>query len=330
MGEIFDGDASGIMKDIDYVKENNYVKKMFFNYLKESGYEILDCVAVNSKIDSSVFLVGSCTNVFKPIFLSDRISDFGHFIIQPSINSKYVDCLYNDALERYSSNYITLGVLDRYDNLSRIMHTAFEFLLKMFDAKSLSVRANSIDTDFTRIISRDYNEIKLILCGGDKCRNHFGTYNGLQICGRCIQFFHYNENACSDECFANLSVYEYNGDCVGVEFSTTVAAINIERFNFKNTNEVNVLKSVSDNMNIKLLECISTVAILIKDGVRPNSSQMSGRIFKKYNRALAYLVEKQKISYEEVIELIRKYVNLEFDTDINKADEEIIGMVLKK
>ena len=83
-------------------------------------------------------------------------------------------------------------------------------------------------------------------------------------------------------------------------------------------------------MNIKLLECISTVAILIKDGVRPNSSQMSGRIFKKYNRALAYLVEKQKISYEEVIELIRKYVNLEFDTDINKADEEIIGMVLKK
>ena len=75
---------------IHYVQEYNAVKDGFYNFFGNKGYKLEPAVSIASKVDPSVFLVGSCTNIFKQFVFGNTINYTGHALVQPAINSKYI------------------------------------------------------------------------------------------------------------------------------------------------------------------------------------------------------------------------------------------------
>lgn len=75
---------------MNYIKENDFVKNSFTEFFMDIGFKKVDSVELNSKIDSSVFLIGSCTNIFKQYFLNGNIHSNGHVLVQPSINKEKI------------------------------------------------------------------------------------------------------------------------------------------------------------------------------------------------------------------------------------------------
>lgn len=309
------------------------IKDDFQKFYKEDNYSIIDPVAVNSKIDPSVFLVGSCTNVFKHKFLNNSNGN-RYVLVQPSLNSKYLTNLYTDNIERYGSFYVTLGVLDDYSNLDKMIEKAYLYLTDVlgFSKNDIKLIVNSSDEDILNV-SLKIKGLTSEIIEKDISRNHFGEHKGCVISGRTMRFNYNNRFSDSDKCIANISIYEYQDQILGIEMSSTVDVLHLEKANATNTNETSVLmdlKPTGKTSELKLYECISAIGTLLKDGVYPNSSKMTGRILKKYNQALKILLEKSNVDYANAVEYIKYFVANEYEEYLQYSDDDIGRSIMKR
>ena len=316
-------------------KENREkIIEEFKKFYKDNNYKILDSVAVNSKIDPTVFLVGSCTSVFKTIFLNNEVDMNGYIVVQPSINSKFLENIYSEEKGRYGSYYITLGVLDNYSNIGRALELSYKYLTNVigFLPSNLKFVVNNSDQDFIDAIS-NINGLDSPIIEGKNSLHTFGKYKDDVITGRALKINYINEINNSDSCIMNISTYEYKGKTLGVEVSTTVDVLLLETMNYINTIESSVLEDLNqraDTNMLKLYECISVIGTLMKDGVYPNSSRMDGKIFKRYNRALKYLSEKLNIDYDTIADYTKYFILNEHNMDIDKTHEKVKELISKR
>lgn len=316
-------------------KENREkIREDFKKFYRDNNYKILDPVSVNSKIDPTVFLVGSCTSVFKSIFLNKEVDSNGFIIAQPSVNSKFLENIYSDGKGRYGSYYVTLGVLDNYSNMERTLDLAYNYITNVlgFSPSNIKFIVNTKDYDFLEAISK-INGMNSPIIEREISRNAFGKYKGDIIVGRTLRINYVNENNNSDSCIMNMSTYEHNDKTLGIEVSTSIDVLALEKMNYTTTIETSVLQDLNyttDNTMLKLYECLSVIGTLMKDGVIPNSSKMDGRIFKRYNKALEYLLGKLGMDYDTAISLINYFIINEQNIDNKGSHERIKELILKR
>jgi hypothetical protein len=321
---------------MNYIKENDYVKNSFTEFFVNNGFKMEESIALNSKIDSSVFLVGSCTNVFKQYFLNRNIHNHGHVLVQPSINSKYLSNLYDSDMPRYASSYMTLGNLCRYQDLQLLLKLTFQYLYEVlgFDSSLIELKLNEKDNDYTEALDKMVTNEKVSYHTGDNCRNHFGTTDaGEEIKGRTLKIAVSRPQNSKSNSMLIISVYEILGQIYGVELSTTASIINVERFTKDNTMQVSTLNQIeiaNSNDSLKYYECISVIADLLRCGITPNSSKMDGRIFNKYNQALAFLSDKVGRDLSASLEFIKNYSLFEYKQPIELTDDQIYSKILKR
>lgn len=302
---------------IHYVQEYNAVKDGFYNFFGNKGYKLEPAVSIASKVDPSVFLVGSCTNIFKQFVFGNTINYTGHALVQPAINSKYFPDISVDAIGKFSSTYTVLGLLHRTDNLNQIVTDQYSFFTDVvgLNAKKISIKANKADKDLCDSIRGFSNKI---IVQGDNCRNFFGKYNWNPLVGRNIRFYYNNNNICV------LSIYRYQDKDVGIESSATIQGLLMEKYSLKNTmclSPLNDIKVADTSIDLKYYDCITAVSELLHAGVMPNSSHMSGRILKKYIKLL-YLISNNET---EFISLITHYLSKIYpdnNMDIEKVAKE--------
>ena len=298
---------------MEYTKEFNELKGNFTQFITlQKGYKLEPTLPLDSKVDPTVFLIGSCTNVFKPYFLSNRIEDSGHALVQSGINTKQLSITDMSQPQRFYSTYTILGLLQSVKKFSTILDDSYEFITKIagLDPTKISLKVNPKDTDFISCISKKYP----FFMGDENCgRHHFGKYNGIPIQGRHISFYYNNQN------IATSSVYEYNGEALGVETTTTAQSLIAARNGFKNTMEASILNDkyvAKTPQEFHYYDCVTAIAELVHSGIRPNSSHVPGRILKKYFYRIATLEKELGTSPSYTKELVDFYIETSYPPKI--------------
>lgn len=288
-----------------YIEENNKVKSNFLKFFTEKGYIVEPSVALNSKIDPSVFLVGNCTNIFKQYLLSKTISDNGHVLVQPSINSKKIPDFLSTNLNRFSSSYTSLGVLHKKECLHDIVNNQYDFFTKIIglDPTRITIKVNLNDTDFMIILEK-YQNLNIVT--GGECRNKFGQCGDFLLTGRNIRFYYNNNNICV------LSVYQNSEKDLAIESSSTKEVLLMEKYALSNTMQVSILNdfyTATTDYELKYYDCISSVSEMLYSGIRPNSSHMDGRILKKYIKSIIQIYAQMNNKINEYTSLIKFYID---------------------
>ncbi|MBR4507376.1 MAG: hypothetical protein IKP24_02470 [Alphaproteobacteria bacterium] len=289
-----------------YTEENNRIKSDFITFFKEKGYVLEPSVALNSKIDPSVFLVGNCTNVFKQRLLNQNIGNSGHVLVQPAINSKKIPDFFSQEIKRFSSSYTSLGILHELKYLHDVITLQYEFFTQIvgLDSAKISISVNFNDKDFIDAL-KHYRNLNIIT-ENESCRNKFGQCGDFLLTGRNIRFYYNGNNICV------LSVYQNGKKDLAIESSSTIQVLLMEKYSLSNTMAVSVLNDfyqASNNYELKYYDCISTVAEMLHSGIRPNSSHMDGRILKKYIKIVIQTCNKMDKNLRNYSDLIAFYLN---------------------
>ena len=255
-------------------------------------------------------------------------------MVQPSINSKFLEKIYSEDIGRYGSYYVTLGILDNYSNLERTLNLAYNYIINVVGLSPSNIKfiVNVKDHDFIEAISK-IDGLKSPVIKSKVLPHTFGVYKDERIMGRALKINYINRKNNTDSCIMNISTYEYKGKTLGVEVSTTVDALLLEKMNYTNSNETSVLEDLchtTDNNMLKLYECLSVIGTLMKDDVIPNSSKMTGKIFKRYNRALEYLLGKLNMDYDTVADFVNYFIENEHNVSNEKSHEKVKELISKR
>ncbi len=290
---------------MNYTQEYNNLKSEFWNFFLPKGYKHEPAVPLNSKVDPSVFLVGSCTNIFKQYFLNNAINPYGHALIQPGVNTKQIrpDNLFDP--KRFYSTYNVLGLLQQPQELEQLINDTYTFITTVIGLapSDLFLRLNTQDTDFTRLTQNKYN------CKfeqSDYGIHSFGFYNDLPITGRHASFYYKGNNV------TTIATYKYNNEHLGNEMTSTIESLLIAKYGLQNTMQISVLndrfKAITQ-ADFCYYDCITAIAEMVYSGIKPNSSHMDGRTLKKYISYINSARENVSNKMPSIYELVWFYIN---------------------
>ena len=290
---------------MNYTQEYNTLKSDFWDFFLTRGYKQEPAAPLNSKVDPSVFLVGSCTNIFKQYFLNNAINPQGHALIQPAVNTKQMrpDNLFDT--KRFYSTYNVLGLLQQPQRLEQLINDTYTFITTVVGLapSDLFLRTNYNDIDFVALAQNKYT------CKfehSDYGTHSFGFYNELPITGRHASFYYKGNNV------TTISMYKYNGEHLGNEMTSTIESLLIAKYGLQNTMQISVLndyfKAVT-HADFYYYDCITAIAEMIYSGIRPNSSHMDGRTFKKYISCINSAMGNISNKMPPIPELVWFYIN---------------------
>lgn len=300
-------------------KQNEILVNGFKNMFASKGYLEVNEVKITSKIDSSVFFVGSTISVLKPYLLNGNIPEKGLFIVQRAIRTRMLKDLYNTSnTSEWSSYFKAMGILAEYGKLKDVvwdMRCFFVDILKI-PVKYLMIRISSEDRDLMEVCRENCNnmqvEVDTML---PKYYRHKYGLSDVGIYGRNFNIAILDKSSATFKDVANIIVIEDDHKQYGIEFATGSSAI-LARLNgynhtIKSSVIANTINIHSDN-ECKLADCFSVVVSLIYEGIKPNSSSIHGRILKKYLMGLFYYVDILKYSLLDIINIANQYFKDEY------------------
>lgn len=305
---------------MEYTARYHQLQDDFVNFFGNRGYALEPSVPLNSKIDPTVFVIGSCTNVFKQFLLGKPISDAGHMLVQPSVNSKYLPDITDPGIGRYASSYTNIGLLKDLWGLQDIVKDQYDFFINIvkFDPDKLSIKVNRNDADFLKVLA-PYKNVQIV---DDACRNKFGQCGDFLLTGRNIRFYYANNNICV------LSIYVNNGTDLAIESSSTLQVLLMEKYALKNTMSVSPLNDfyvANTPIELKYYDCISCVSEMLHSNIMPNSSHMDGRTLKKYIKAVDKIHGEMNAKISDYSALIDFYIQAmypDYGSDIKPLVQE--------
>ena len=269
---------------------------------------------VSSRVDSSVFLVGSTISVLKPYLLDDAGCTEKRYLIQPAVRTQQ---LRNMEIKKnsgscYGSFFFAMGNLSSYASLQEVFQITVEFLCEIFHKgnQRFMFRVSSKDGDLMECC-RKYE--KFCVSEVDSrpepyYRHHYGL-NKECIFGRnCnIAVSPTPEDEYKD--IGNIIVIERNGVPFAVELAVGLSPLICHAFGLEHTMKGNIvadLLEMKDVTDYWLGDCLSVVACLEYEDVKINSSHMQGRLLKRYRKVMDVLCGQKNISKESGQELLIK------------------------
>lgn len=313
-------------------KELDDLKKDYNNYLLSHNYVKNSSVNITSGIDSSVVLIGSAISVFKTKLLNCQINKNGEFLFQPAIRTRGIKkLLIPEQLEWYSY-FDATGILVNYDLLEKLVYDVVEFLNKCFcvDYSNIMIRALNSDIDLLKSLKNIDSNIK-IECNSRELnyyRHKYGLQD-LEIYGRNfnIAIKHCNSSEYKD--IGNIIVIESPYKKYGVECAIGINALIMRKFNLQNSIEASTIVDIYhplDDTDYKFLDCLMVVSHLAHENINLINSRSPQYIYRKYLNALKYWADQKNISNEELLDLINRYIQIEY----NKSDTEQINKTVGK
>ncbi|GEM_PF-5020983 len=286
-------------------QEYSRLKSDFWNFFLSNGYQQEPAVPLNSKVDPSVFLVGSCTNIFKQYFLNHTINPQGHALIQPVVNTKQIRPGNLFDQKRFYSTYNVLGLLQQPNGLDQLINDTYTFITTVVGlaTNDCCLRLNIQDVNFTKLAQNKYT---CKLEQSDYGAHSFGVYNNLPITGRHASFYYKGNNV------TTISTYKYNDEYLGNEMTSTIESLLIAKYGLQNTMQISVLNDrfrAITQADFCYYDCITAIAEMVCSGIKPNSSHMDGRTLKKYISYINNAGKKVSEKMPSIHELVWFYIN---------------------
>lgn len=305
-----------------YLKQE-IITNNFFDYFDKQKYIKIPSVKISSRIDKSVFLIGSTISVLKEYIIKDTIPSNGLYIFQRVIRSRLLDQIFiENYTTEWSSFWRSIGGLVKYDQLERITEDLFNYFVNYLciPESEIAIKCSSEDLDLYYVLSKIFSKSTFLI--DTKPRMYYRHRYGLEdlgIFGRNANFALKSKHSQEYRDIGNIIIIQSDNKHFGVEYAFSPGAI-ISRLN----NYSNVIKGevINDIMNIdnvdliRLADCIVVCMNLLYEGLIPNSVKMQKRILKKYLVALNYFKDKLNYTSDEVLSISNQYLKKEYNLSI--------------
>lgn len=306
---------------MDALNAHIWLEKSFASYCSNHGYSHLNSVDISSKIDNTVYLVNSATNLFKRHFGEQDVSIFAY---QKSMRTQILTNYYQEDKEtEYPSFFESYGIYVSLGRLNKMIQDTVGFFLSIgFERKNMRIRASADDTQLIEV-TRHIDLMPSVVLD-DRSYKYDHIYGG-ELTGRAIKLDYYQNWAKKHKnlCYFIL-IYE-RGVPIGAEMATSDQLI-LMRLNelqyaiaASKISDILPLRSFDER---RFADSIVGISHMIYEGIKPNSSNTNGRTLKKYIAASKTFGEKLGHSPLHITTIIARYTLLEYGAHSN---EELIS-----
>lgn len=164
----------------EILSQTKHIDETFKNYFKRKGYIYADESKITSRIDKSVYYIGSAISVLKPYFLERRIPDEGVFLVQKAIRTQLLKNIYDEQISEWSSYFEAMGILVNYENINKLCQNVWDYFHNELGIKreNMIIKAFSKDADLIHAWKKieNYPEIEY----DSQPENYYRHKYGLQ------------------------------------------------------------------------------------------------------------------------------------------------------
>lgn len=308
------------------------LKQTYGDYLLSNGYNPNTSVKITSGVDSSVVLIGSTISVMKPKLLNHEINNDGEFLFQRAIRTRGIkNLIIPEKLEWYSY-FDASGVLVNYNKLDKLVYDIIDFLTKFLkiDCSDIMIRVSKKDSDLMNSTKNLDGRIAIEIDTREE--RYYRHKYGLQEFGIYGRNFNIAIRCCNDleyKDIGNVIVIESPNEKFGVECAIGINAILMRKFGLSNSIDASSVVDIyhpTDDSDYKFLDCLSVVSHLAYENAILINDRSTQYIYRKYIRALKYWAEIKKISNDELLDMIKRYIQIEY----NKNERQRIDTNVRK
>ena len=303
-------------------EKNKYYAEFIIDSFKEHfrfrGYEEHQPVQINSKIDDSVYFIGSTISVFKKYLLSNTIDPIGYFLVQRCIRTQNIKCIYDDnKIPEWSSYFRSIGTISPYNRLNEVIFEVWEFLNKKLNIpkNDIKVRVSSTDLDLLKFW-KGLDEGPIIEIDSKDLSYYKHKYGLEHINGRNLNFALRQNGSNQFKDIGNLIVIERNGnERIAVELAFGVSTIICRMFSLYNSVQASIISKIIpfDRYNVsKFSDALSVIVHLVREELTPTASNTRGRVLRSYIQGLIYLNKKLKINFDTIVDFADRYEQEEY------------------
>lgn len=291
--------------------EHEKLDREFYSFFTRRGYTKLDPVGITSRVDDTVYLVNSATNLFKP-FISNN--DTRIFVAQPSMRTQILNDYYCQETEtEYPTCFKSLGVYVSLNYLQMLIDDCVEFFLHIgFETSKMRIRASYDDIMLLDVATKSIIGKSIVF--DSKSEKYEHNY-GLNLTGRAIKLDYYQDWSAKHKNLCYFIIISENGIPKGAEMATSDQLIVMRQNNLKyaiSASKIAEILPTETFIQRRFADSIVGASNMIYERIRPNSSNTNGRTIKKYIKATRFFGELQKISQDDIIMIICDYINFEF------------------
>lgn len=303
---------------MSWANEHSLLEKKYKEFFSKYGYSELKSVEITSRIDKSVYLVNSATNLFKSFF---DIENTCVFAIQRSMRTQILDNYYVEEVEtEYPTCFESYGAYVSMDHFTKLVHDTiklFDFL--GFEINKIRVRVPTND-DFllNSILSSALGDCVI---RDEHIEKYAHVYGGI-FTGHAVKIDYYQEwqHKYKNLCYIIL-IFE-NDIPVGAELATSDQLILMRSHNRQYAISVAKIADLIKTDTFewrRFADSVVGVSNLMYEGLRPNSSNTNGRTLKKYIKASSHFADELSISFKELVDIICEYIFQEYGVKINSG-----------
>ncbi len=309
------------IKSYDRKNGHEYIQSMIDDYLsfyQKKGYEVHLPVAISSKIDSTVHLIGSHISVLKPYFVKGLLPEFGYVMSQPCVRTKNLKC-YTDAtfFPNWGSMFRSLGTLARPEHLESVTKQAFDLLVNVWqvEPKDIKVCITSVDEDLMDLANKLFP--KEMLEVDVKQPNYYRHKLGIEgAWGRNFNFALRDGKSDRFSDIGNVIILENSEKQLGIEVAlgtSTILKLNQGLSHVLDCHPLIGLENLQDkSLRVRMEDCIITSMALFNDGLEPSNKHITNRLMKKYMDILKTDVQKANIAPNVFSEILHAYEKREY------------------
>lgn len=263
---------------------------MFLGCFEAAGYDVVNGVPVSSKIDPSVYLVGSTISVLKSRLLGGP--DIPHCVmVQRAIRTQSLCKMEHGQYQNgiYGSYFIAMGTLAPYHWLEETVALVYGFIREFLPLSEPPLfRVSNMDSDL-RAACQKTGPVELDSRPITYYRHRYGLET-QKVSGRNCNLAISSGGRFLD--IANIIVIERDGVPFAVEFAMGMSTFLTHLYGFPHTmlgNTVADVLPMRRDADYSLGDCVSVVHCLLREGIVPNSSKMQGRLLKRYQNVMLRL-----------------------------------------
>lgn len=296
---------------------NNYGNAFLHSFM-DSGFQLHNGVLVSSRIDKSVYLVGSTISVLKQYLFNYK--DVPKIVMmQKAIRTQSLKIMENKSESNsiYGSFFLAMGTLAPFSSLMETINIAIYYLASILSEpkNAIILRVSSKDDDLfsacKNVLGSADNVIIETDSKPDKYYQHHYGMDEIGINGRNFNIAVSNDGSLWLD-VGNIIVIQKNKVPFAVEFAMGMSTLIANLFGMPHTmlgNTVSDILSMKDKYDFWLGDCLSVVNCLKQEGIVPNSSKMQGRILKRYQKVLFELCDERGLDANELLLQLREYNN---------------------
>lgn len=313
-----------------YCEYLNHVEGSFDQHFYQRGYKREESVAVSSQIDPSVDLVGSKISALKHYVLNENIPPEGLYLIQDCFRTRGMKELKTINPSKFGSCFRTMGTLTNSD-VEKVVLDTFDYLVNEIgiNPRNLLIKINADDRDLLVATSSVAGNIRRQENASDTHYKHRYGLDDQGIYGRDFNIAVRKQKTDEFVTVGTVVLMEQNKRKIGVDMGLGNLSLAMCNFGKDNTLTVSRMADVFPIDSVekqRFADSLVGLALMQKEQVHKLSSH-SDRASKnlrwkynKYEEAVVYWKSQFGLSDEEVLEYMKRYIELEFKNNNYKSE----------